>query len=309
MTGTLRVDGPIEREAAGKEGRRGDSTERVGEEVRRCMRVRSRSDTAPNRGRSLGVLASALGIDLGDGHEAVRLVRRGARLVVTWASVPAVRAGPRMERSGRTAGLDPRAAETLRASWRGGSRRARSGHRRVAVRRGRSIAWCWCRRRRCALPRSPPTRRTVAARPDEDYVVRTRVLRRAGDKARVPCMLYRARRFRDAFVRNSRAGPRVRNLVPSPSGLAQFESTPGPRRHNARRVDRCARRDRLSAIDGVRVRTLPLGVGLSSSLRDEAQRTDAASASSSVSRPRSARGLRSSSARPPDPRRRRDPAR
>jgi len=224
----------------------------------------------------------ALGIDLGDGAlKAVRMKRRGARLVVTWAAYrPYARAEDGAVRP--TAGLESRAAAALRQFL---EEQQLSAMERVIV-GFPSVATF---NRLITVPDVGDERLDEIARyeahrslrgPIDDYVVRTRVLRRHGSAEEIPCMLYAVRRrIRDAFVSDlSRAGLEFDNLVPAPAALALFVN-----------YDRPAKGQRIAVSIGLRAtevvylrdqgyafRTLPLGVVGLSSLTTEEQKRQAA---------------------------------
>ncbi len=208
----------------------------------------------------------ALGIELSDGAlKAVKLERRGTRLVVTWADYrPYARAEDGAVRP--RAGLHPRADATLRAfladAKPGPLDRVYVGFPSVAT-----------FNRLVSVPDVGEQRLQEIARyeahrslrgPIEDYVVRTHLLKRQPGQLEVPCQLYAVRRrLLDAFVSDlSEAGLEFDNLIPSPAALAAFV-----------RYDRPAKGDRIVLSVGLRgtevvylrdrgfaFRTLPLGV-------------------------------------------------
>lgn len=168
----------------------------------------------------------AFGIELGDGAlKAVKLERRGARLVVTFADYrPYAREEDGAARP--TAGLDPRAFATLSAFL---SEHRPSPLSRVYV----GMPSIGALNRVVRVPdvgeeqlesiADYELHRSVRG-PLEDYVHRTRVLRGRGDDVEVSVALFALRRkLRDAFISDlSRAGLEFDMLVPSPAALAQF---------------------------------------------------------------------------------------
>jgi hypothetical protein len=225
---------------------------------------------------------AAFGIELGDGAlKAVRLERRGPRLVVTAADYRPF-ARPEDGAARPLAGLDPRAEATLRAfliaNPPGALDRIFLGLPSVAAfnrltrvpdvgpEQARSIA-------EFEIHRS--LRGSV-----DDHVVATRLMEREGNE--IPCFQFAVqRRVRDDFVTDvTRAGLEFDMLVPSPVALAQFA-----------RYDRPATGDRIVVSIGLRAteivylrdasycfRTLPLGVVALAAIPESApeRRRDAA---------------------------------
>lgn len=212
----------------------------------------------------------AFGIELTDGAlKAVKLVRRGTRLVVTWADYrPYARAEDGAVRP--RAGLDPRALEALRTFLKevgpGALDRVYVGLPAVATFNNLIRVPDVGEERLAEIARYEAHRSLRGL--IEDYAVRTRVLRRRAEQDEIPCLLFAIRRaLLDAFVADLvREGLEFDNLVPSPAALALFA-----------RYDRPTKDDRIVVSIGLRAtevvymrdrghtsRTLPLGViGLS----------------------------------------------
>jgi len=212
----------------------------------------------------------AFGIELSDGAlKAVKLERRGTRLVVTWAAYrPYARAEDGAVRP--RAGLNPRADATLRTFLAevgpGALDRVYVGFPSVAT-FNRLIQVPDVGEDRLAEIARYETHRSLRGSIDE-HVVRTRVLSRKADTSEIPCLLYAVRKnLVDSFVSDlSEAGLEFDNLIPSPAAIALFS-----------RYDRPAAGDRTIVSIGLRAteivylrdrghafRTLPLGVvGLS----------------------------------------------
>lgn len=168
----------------------------------------------------------AFGIELGDGAlKAVKLERRGPRLVVTFADYRPY-ARPEDGAARPIAGLDPRAFATLAAFL---AEHRPSPLARVYV----GMPSIGALNRVVRVPdvgegqlesiADYELHRSVRG-PLEDYVHRTRVLRGKGEDAEVSVALFALRRkLRDAFISDlSRAGLEFDMLVPSPAALAQF---------------------------------------------------------------------------------------
>ena len=220
----------------------------------------------------------AFGIELSDGAlKAVKLERRGARLVVTWAAYrPYARAEDGAVRP--RAGLNPRADATLRTFLAevgpGALDRVYVGFPSVST-FNRLIQVPDVGEERLAEIANYETHRSLRGA-IEDHVVRTRVLKRKADTTEIPCLLYAARKnLVDAFVSDlSEAGLEFDNLLPSPAAIALFS-----------RYDRPAAGDRTIVSIGLRAteivylrdrghtfRTLPLGViGLDAVAKGEAR--------------------------------------
>ena len=226
---------------------------------------------------------SALGIELGDGAlKAVKLRRRGSRLVVTWADYrPYARAEDGSVRP--RAGVNPRALETLRQFISDvgpgaldhvfvGMPSVATFNRLIKVpdvgaERLREIAHYEAHR---------SLRGTI-----DDYLIQTRILKGQAGQDEIPCLLFAVRKtLLDAFVTDlATAGLEFDSLIPSPTALASFV-----------RYDRPAQGDRIAVSVGLRAteivflrdrghtfRTLPLGVvGLESHGTDPTQRSRAA---------------------------------
>ena len=226
----------------------------------------------------------AYGIELGDGAvKAVKLVRRGTRLVVTWADYrPYARAEDGAVRP--VAGLPPRSEATLReflaAASPGALDRTYVGFPSVAT-FNQLLHVPDVGAERLQSITDYETHRSLRGSVS-DYEVRSRILKRHGQQEEIPCILFAVRRnLRDAFVAGLReTGLEVDNLLPSPAALALFA-----------RYDRPAKGDRIVVSVGLRgtevvflrdqgyaFRTLPLGmVGLLDIKEsDTARRTDAA---------------------------------
>ncbi|MFG0319993.1 MAG: hypothetical protein ACF8XB_22160 [Planctomycetota bacterium JB042] len=208
----------------------------------------------------------AFGIELSDGAlKAVKLERRGARLVVTWADYrPYARAEDGAVRP--RAGLNPRADATLRTFLAEGGPgpldRVYVGFPSMAT-FNRLVMVPDVGDERLAEIARYETHRSLRGSID-DYVVRTHVLKKKADTTEIPALLYAARRSHlDAFVSDlSEAGLEFDNLVPSPAAIALFT-----------RYDRPAKGDRTIVSIGLRAteivylrdrghafRTVPLGV-------------------------------------------------
>lgn len=208
----------------------------------------------------------AFGIELSDGAlKAVKLERRGARLVVTWAAYrPYARAEDGAVRP--RAGLNPRADATLRTFLAEGGPgpldRVYVGFPSVGT-FNRLVMVPDVGEERLAEIARYETHRSLRG-PIEDYVVRTHVLKKKADTTEIPALLYAARRSHlDAFVTDlSEAGLEFDNIIPSPAAIALFT-----------RYDRPAMGDRTIVSIGLRAteivylrdrghtyRTLPLGV-------------------------------------------------
>lgn len=226
----------------------------------------------------------AYGIDLGDGAlKAVKLKRRNTRLVVTGADYrPYGRAEDGAVRP--VAGLPPRADAALRSfiadARPGPLDRIYVGFPSVAT-FNRLMLVPDVGPERLQSITDYETHRALRG-PVDDYIVRSRVLRRHGQHEEVPCVLFAVRRkLRDAFVSGlSEGGLEFDNLIPSPAALALFA-----------RYDRPAKGDRIVLSIGLRgtelvflrdhgyaFRTLPLGVvGMSAfAVDDVTRRGDAA---------------------------------
>ncbi|MBI4881875.1 MAG: hypothetical protein HY812_19780 [Planctomycetes bacterium] len=208
----------------------------------------------------------AFGIELSDGAlKAVKVQRRGARLVVTRAEYrPYARAEDGAVRP--RAGLDARAREALK-QFLAEARPGRLDRIYVGL---PSVATF---NRLIMVPNVGEERLREIARYEahrslrgaiDDYVVRTRVLGPRRQQAEVPCLLFAVRKdLRDAFVSDLAAlGLEFDNMLPSPAALALFV-----------RYDRPASGDRVAVSIGLQAteivylrerghafRTLPLGV-------------------------------------------------
>ena len=208
----------------------------------------------------------AVGIELGDGAlKAVRLERRGTRLVVTWAEYrPYARAEDGAVRP--RAGVNPRALEALR-QFLSESGPGPLAHVFVGM---PSVATF---NRLIKVPDVGPERLREIAHYEahrslrgaiDDYLVQTRILKGQAGQDEIPCLLFAVRkRLLNAFVTDlSAAGLEFDNLIPSPAALAAFV-----------RYDRPAAGDRIAVSVGLRAteivflrdrghtfRTLPLGV-------------------------------------------------
>jgi hypothetical protein len=168
----------------------------------------------------------AFGIELGDGAlKAVKVERRGTRLVVTFADYRPY-ARPEDGAARPIAGLDPRAFATLSAFL---AEHRPSPLSRVYV----GMPSIGALNRVVRVPdvgedqlesiADYELHRSVRG-PLEDYVHRTRVLRGKGESPEVSVALFALpRKLRDAFISDlSRAGLEFDMLVPSPAALAQF---------------------------------------------------------------------------------------